>query len=68
VKGCYRGIIHLLLELVEEVDEFENVRMHDQENRFARYVTKYKRDLKNIIHLLNFNTLSELARRIQNHR
>jgi hypothetical protein len=68
VKGCYRGIIHLLLELVEEVDEFENVLMYDQESRFARYVTKYKRDLKNIILLLNFNTLSELSRRIQNHR
>ena len=68
IKGCYRGIIHLLLELVEEVDEFENVLMFNQESRFARYVTKYKRDLKNIILLLNFNTLSELSRRIQNHR
>jgi hypothetical protein len=68
VKACYRGIIHLLLELVEEVSEFESVLMFHKENRFARYVTKYKRDLKNIILHLNFNILSELSRRIQHHR
>jgi hypothetical protein len=68
VKACYRGIIHLLLELVEEVSEFESVLMFHKENRFARYATKYKRDLKNIILHLNFNILSELSRRIQHHR
>ncbi len=68
IKGCYRGIIHLLLELVEEVSEFESVLRFNDESRFARYVTKFKRDLKNIILQLNFNILSELSRRIQNHR
>lgn len=65
IKGTYRGIIHMLLELAEEVVEFENVLMHDQEDRFARYVTKYKKDLKNIINYVNFNVMSRLSIRIQ---
>lgn len=68
IKSAYRGIVHLLLELAEEVVEFENVLHFQKEDRFARYVTKYKKDLKNIINMINFNVLSELSRRIQKYR
>ncbi len=64
VKAAYRNILHLLLELAEEVVEFEAVLMFDDEDKFARYVTKYKKDLKNIIFFINFNILSELTHRI----
>ncbi|MBN2430021.1 MAG: hypothetical protein JXQ27_01025 [Acidobacteria bacterium] len=65
IKACYRSIVHLILELSDEVSEFENVLRFNREDRFARYVTKYRKDLKNIIHQLNFNVLAKLAHRIQ---
>ncbi len=64
VKASYRSILHLLLELAGEVVEFESVLMFNDEDKFARYVTKYKKDLKNIIFFINFNILSELTHRI----
>jgi hypothetical protein len=66
IKARYRSIVHLILELSDEVSEFENVLRFNREDRFARYVTKYRKDLKNIIHQLNFNVLAKLAHRIQN--
>lgn len=65
VKACYRDIVHMLLELAEEVVEFENVLMFNDEDKYARYVTKYKKDLKNIINFLNINLLSRLSWRIR---
>jgi hypothetical protein len=65
IKARYRSIVHLILELNDEVNEFENVLRFNREDRFARYVTKYRKDLKNIIHQLNFNILAKLAHRIQ---
>jgi len=65
IKSRYRSIVHLILELSDEVNEFENVLRFNREDRFARYVTKYRKDLKNIIHQLNFNVLAKLAHRIQ---
>jgi hypothetical protein len=38
--------------------------MFNNEDKFARYVTKFKKDLKNIIFFINFNILSELTHRI----
>ena len=64
VKAAYRSILHLLLELAEEVVEFESVLNFNDEDKFARYVTKFKKDLKNIIFFINFNILSELTHRI----
>lgn len=61
VKALYRRIVHLLLELAAEVEEFEGLLRFHREDRFARYVTKFLKDIKNIIHTLNFNVLARLT-------
>jgi len=65
IKSVYRGIKHLMLELADEVSEFENILRFNREDRYARYITKYRKDIKNIINSLNFNVLARLTYRIQ---
>ncbi len=64
-KARYRSIVHLLLELADEVNEFENVLRFNKEDQYARYVTKYRKDLKNIISTINLNVLAMLSGKIQ---
>lgn len=64
VKALYRGVVHMFVELLDEVGEFESVLMHKGEDKFVRYVTKYRQDLKNIVNYLNFNVLSPLSQHI----
>jgi hypothetical protein len=53
INAQYRSINHYLIELNDEVAEFENnLRSHD-ENDFVRYVTKYKKDIANTISFFN---------------
>jgi hypothetical protein len=49
INAQYRTINHFLIELTDEVAEFENVLRYKKENKFVRYVTKYKKDLANAI-------------------
>lgn len=55
-----REMKHYYLELSGEVGEFENVLRIDKEENYARYVTKFKKDLKNTINYINFNFIVPL--------
>ena len=48
INAQYRAINHYLIELRDEVTEFDNVLRSNEEIDFVRYVTKYKKDLTNI--------------------
>lgn len=52
INAQYRTINHYLIELRDEVTEFENV-LFKNESGFVRYVTKYRKDLANLISYFN---------------
>ncbi len=71
VNAQYRAINHYLIELHDEVEDFENLLRFKMENDFVRYVTKYKKDLTNLISYFNIKINGLLADRIRhcrNHR
>ena len=53
INAQYRGINHFLIELNDEVAEFESNLRFKKENEFVRYVTKYKKDMSNSISFFN---------------
>ena len=53
INAQYRSINHFLIELQDEVAEFENLLRFKKEANFVRYVTKYKKDLTNAISYFN---------------
>ena len=64
----YRTINHFLIELTDEVAEFENLLWNKKENNFVRYVTKYKKDLANAISFFNIKIIGCLNDKILNLR
>ncbi len=68
IKSQYREITHYLVELRDEVDEFENLLRYKKETDFVRYVTKYKKDLTNLISYLNIRISGVLGYRITNYK
>jgi hypothetical protein len=66
INAQYRMINHFLIELHDEVDEFENRLRQKKENDFVRYVTKYKRDLTNLISYFNIKINGTFTSRIYN--
>ncbi len=63
--NLFREMKHYLLELADEIGEFENVLRNDKEENFARYVTKFKKDVKNTINYLNFYYISPLSTKLR---
>ena len=53
INSQYRSIKHYLIELKDEVEEFENILRFRKEINFVRYVTKYNKDLTNLISYFN---------------
>ncbi|MBC8357636.1 MAG: hypothetical protein H8E54_01650, partial [Candidatus Aminicenantes bacterium] len=53
INAQYRAVNHYLIELNDEVAEFENLLRFKKETDFVRYVTKYKKDLANAISYFN---------------
>lgn len=53
INAQYRVINHYVIELRDEVDEFESHLRDKKELDFVRYVTKYKKDLANLISYFN---------------
>jgi hypothetical protein len=53
INAQYRSVNHFLIELHDEVSEFENLLRFKKEANFVRYVTKYKKDLTNAISYFN---------------
>ena len=66
VNAQYRIINHYLIELRDEVDEFENHLRDKKEQHFVRYVTKYKKDLTNFISYFNIRINGCLSEKIYN--
>ncbi len=68
INAQYRAINHYLIELHDEVGEFENLLRFKMEIDFVRYVTKYKKDLTNLISYFNIKINGALADRIHHNR
>lgn len=68
INAQYRTINHYLIELNDEVAEFENLLHFKKETNFVRYVTKYKKDLANIISYFNIKINGWLTERIYNYK
>ncbi len=64
INAQYRTINHYLIELNDEVTEFENLLRYKKEIDFVRYVTKYKKDLANIISYFNIKVNGFLTQKI----
>ena len=64
INAQYRTINHYLIELNDEVAEFENLLRYKKETDFVRYVTKYKKDLANSISYFNIKINGCLSEKI----
>ncbi|MFP4082774.1 MAG: hypothetical protein ACLFVG_08455 [Candidatus Aminicenantes bacterium] len=64
INAQYRTINHYLIELNDEVGEFENLLHFKKETDFVRYVTKYRKDLTNIISYFNIKINGLLTEKI----
>jgi hypothetical protein len=64
INAQYRAINHYLIELNDEVGEFENLLRYKKEADFVRYVTKYKKDLANSISYFNIKINGCLSEKI----
>jgi hypothetical protein len=65
INAQYRAINHFLIELHDEVGEFENLLRYSLEKDFVRYVTKYKKDVTNLISYFNIKINGRLVHKIQ---
>jgi hypothetical protein len=68
INAQYRAINHFLIELNDEVAEFENLLRFRMEIDFVRYVTKYKKDLTNLILYFNIKINGVLGQHIAHFR
>ena len=66
INAQYRTINHYIIELRDEVAEFENLLRFKKEMDFVRYVTKYKKDLANDISYFNIKINGYLQGKIYN--
>ena len=66
IKAQNRTINHFMIELQDEVTEFENLLRFKKEMDFVRYVTKYKKDLANDISYFNIKINGFLQGKIYN--
>jgi hypothetical protein len=64
INAQYRTINHFVIELHDEVEEFENLLHFKKENDFARYVTKYKKDVTNLISYFNIKINGVMTQKI----
>ena len=64
INAQYRAINHFLVELHDEVGEFEGLLRYKLEKDFVRYVTKFKKDVTNLISLFNIKINGLLAQHI----
>ncbi|MBM3284661.1 MAG: hypothetical protein FJY81_02205 [Candidatus Aminicenantes bacterium] len=64
INAQYRTINHYVIELHAELDEFENILHFKKENDFVRYVTKYKKDVTNLISYFNIKITGFLTQKI----
>lgn len=68
INAQYRSINHYLIELRDEVAEFDNLLRFKKEIGFVRYVTKYKKDITNIISYFNIKINGYLSEKIYSYK
>jgi hypothetical protein len=68
INAQYRAINHFLIELHDELGEFENLLRFKMEKDFVRYVTKYKKDMTNLISFFNIKINGSLGQQIFHYR
>ena len=64
VNAQYRAINHFVIELHDEVTEFESLLRSKQRTDFVRYVTKYEKDVTNLISYFNIKVNGLITQRI----
>ncbi len=64
INAQYRTINHYVIELHDEMAEFENLLRFRNQSEFVRYVTKYKKDITNLISYFNIKVNGVLCQRI----
>jgi hypothetical protein len=64
INAQYRTINHYVIELHDTVAEFENLLRFKEKSDFVRYVTKYKKDVTNLISYFNIKVNGVIAQRI----
>ena len=64
INAQYRTINHFVIELHDTITEFENLLRYKERSDFVRYVTKYKKDVTNLISYFNIKVNGVIAQRI----
>lgn len=64
INANYRVINHFVIELHDEVAEFENLLRFKNQADFVRYVTKFKKDITNLISYFNIKVNGVLNQRL----
>ena len=64
INAQYRALNHFVIELHDEVGEFEGLLRFRKEADFVRYVTKFKKDVTNLISYFNIKINGVLTKRI----
>ncbi len=64
INSQYRSIKHYMIELNDEVAEFESNLRSNEETDFVRYVTKYKKDIANALSYFNIKIHGIISERI----
>ncbi len=64
INAQYRTINHYVIELHDTVAEFENLLRFKEKSDFVRYVTKYKKDVTNLISYFNIKINGAITQRI----
>ncbi len=65
INAQYRTINHFVIELHDTVAEFETLLRYKERSDFVRYVTKFKKDVTNLISYFNIKVNGVIAQRIQ---
>lgn len=64
INAQYRALNHYIIELHDTVAEFENLLRFKEKSDFVRYVTKYKKDVTNLISFFNIKINGVITQRI----
>ena len=65
INAQYRSINHFVIELHDTVAEFETLLRYKERSDFVRYVTKYMKDVTNLISYFNIKVNGVIAQRIR---
>ncbi|MBE3129184.1 MAG: hypothetical protein IMZ54_00515 [Acidobacteria bacterium] len=66
INAQYRTINHYVVELHDTIAEFESLLRFKERSDFVRYVTKYKKDVTNLISYFNIKINGVIAQRMHN--